>query len=376
MDRRRLQNTPLSSRSGFSLIELLLVVTVLAVLAMLQISRRGSAIQQVRYEDTQNRLGVMRSAILGHQEVSRWSQGNFNGFVADNGRLPTDIQELLSVGDQQASFESVAPIFYAAVDDAGYFANGYPSYYSYGESDFILNKGHRGTYLSGEGRFNQFCDGWGNGAGDTADLDHGWHVDTTTGFEVYSFGIDGAATEPQMASITTNSWMVDLSGAVVRIYNESQADFDFSIAPDLGEYPSHTDPTFRVSLLIYQNHAESNQRWRRIQTAELEAPNLYLDGDGDCWVSDHPAHRYMDLVFPEGTRVPAGEHLILPIVQFNSALGDVPLRPEMVGVPSLTQQICLAAWSGGSFSNVTEGVAQRVRFLPGMSAPKMELQLK
>jgi prepilin-type N-terminal cleavage/methylation domain-containing protein len=137
---------------AFTLIELLVVVFILAAIAASAASVVGEADEQLRYEDTRNRLGAIRRAVLGRGDAV--APGQTSGFAADMGRLPADLGELLEQGAQPAY----------AVDPAT--GVGY---------------GWRGPYLhalpSLASGLVEYPDGWGNvaGGGDEP-RDFGWVV--------------------------------------------------------------------------------------------------------------------------------------------------------------------------------------------------------
>lgn len=76
-------------RGGFTLLELVVVLAILAVVATLATREIGYVQDQGRFETSQRGLDEIKAAILG-QPGSRSSDGamDVNGFVADMGRLP------------------------------------------------------------------------------------------------------------------------------------------------------------------------------------------------------------------------------------------------------------------------------------------------
>ena len=83
---------------GLSLIELLVVVTILSALALSTLALVDNTDDQFRYDDTKIRLEKVRSAILGPQGVAVGNQLVVSGFVADIGRLPNNLEELVERG--------------------------------------------------------------------------------------------------------------------------------------------------------------------------------------------------------------------------------------------------------------------------------------
>jgi prepilin-type N-terminal cleavage/methylation domain-containing protein len=79
-------------RRGFSLVELLVVLTILAVLTTIAVQSTSGVVEQQRFEATQKTLEQVRLAIIGDAQ----STNAVTGFVADMGRLPLSLDELLT----------------------------------------------------------------------------------------------------------------------------------------------------------------------------------------------------------------------------------------------------------------------------------------
>jgi len=145
---------------SLTLIELLLVLTILAALAGSAASFVEEADDQLRYQDTQNRLTSLREGILGRAAAGR---AKHDGFVADLGRLPVTVKELLDPGALPAwQIDPPTLIDLASVPPTG------------------LGYGWRGPYVPSLPRVSgerAYPDGWGNLglSGEPAD-DFGWRV--------------------------------------------------------------------------------------------------------------------------------------------------------------------------------------------------------
>jgi len=196
---------------SFTLIELLLVVFILAAVAATAISVVDHEDQQFRFQETQRRLAAIRTAVVGRPQQVLHGQPQVSGFVADMGRLPKDLQELLDPKAEIGTDPDLKP---------------------YGVSaEFGLGAGWRGPYLqvmpdlSGERRYR---DGWGSaGSGRNS----GWEVDSTgPDFFVQSYGADsapGATTGgvyevdyPPAGTplVKETDYLVDLSKRFVTVY--------------------------------------------------------------------------------------------------------------------------------------------------------------
>ncbi|MFW5693484.1 MAG: type II secretion system protein, partial [Thermoguttaceae bacterium] len=82
-----------------TLVELLVVLTILAILSAVAVFSTETVVRQGRFEATQRTLRAVEEAVLG-PEAFRAEDGNLStsGFVADIGRLPVDLAELWSPG--------------------------------------------------------------------------------------------------------------------------------------------------------------------------------------------------------------------------------------------------------------------------------------
>lgn len=80
---------------GLTLLELLLVVFILSSIALVTVSIVDSADEQLRYEDTRARIELVKKGIIGDPSVTVNNQPLISGFVADIGRLPKSIPELI-----------------------------------------------------------------------------------------------------------------------------------------------------------------------------------------------------------------------------------------------------------------------------------------
>jgi len=86
---------PRGSNDGFSLLELLLVLFIMGLMTATTMLLSEGTEDQSQYDETKRRLDLVKRAIVG--DASRTVNGGpeIGGFVADMGRLPNSIQELL-----------------------------------------------------------------------------------------------------------------------------------------------------------------------------------------------------------------------------------------------------------------------------------------
>jgi len=145
------------SNQGLTLLELLVVVFILSALALSALSFTNNADEQFRFEDTRTRIEKIKTAVIGQPEQTLNGEPAVSGFVADIGRLPNTIQELIE------------PL---SLPDWGF---------DTGTNSGIW-AGWRGPYLTTVTEQNSaekaFRDGWGNPG--NAAADYGWFFEDTT----------------------------------------------------------------------------------------------------------------------------------------------------------------------------------------------------
>lgn len=148
--------------AGFSLLELLMVLTILAVLTGMAVRSLDGVEQQHRYEANLRVMQSIQEGILGSPE-DRAPDGTrtISGFVADMGRLPVELSELWE-NPGAATFD-----VRAATEDPQVFVPG----------------GWRGPYVRLPLDSNTLNDGWGNPL----------TIDTSAGEDpmIWSNGADG-----------------------------------------------------------------------------------------------------------------------------------------------------------------------------------------
>ncbi|MCA9482222.1 MAG: prepilin-type N-terminal cleavage/methylation domain-containing protein [Nitrospina sp.] len=279
-----------SDQSGFTLLELLLVVTLLSVTAFMTLSAVENNTDQVRFEDTRNRLTLIRKAIVGETQPVYNGQRLLSGYVVDNGRLPEVRADLTTQHTDYDTFSLRIPAFdQDPVNGTGLNDATNNSDVTGGSNQ--LFKGYRGGYLTLPPGSNNFNDGWGNGFTGTV---------TATVFPSTTLGKDNVAGgvnlyEPDITdTIEEADWTVDLEGWNVMVQNTR------------GSTVSASGGCFRVSLLVYVNNDNSpadNFNWRRLTS--------------DCVVGDDLVVGNNTMTFPApdavqtSMRIPQGEHLLL-----------------------------------------------------------------
>lgn len=313
---------PGRTQSGFTLLELLLVVFILSALALTATAFVDNQDDQFRFEDTRKRLEMIRRAVLGRTDLVQGGQVIVSGFVADNGVLPTHLDNLTNNANSLVAVDLQIPKFDPQPDAVTGENNG-------GEIDLFaanekLEKGWRVAYLHASPESSgAFRDGWGNKNGLASPAlddarNFGWQLNASTSLTVTSLGKDNkdAANGGGSASfnaeivdtVQSADWSVEIAGLAVRIKSKPGADF-------VGK--------LRASLLVFENRSGA-AKWKRYTTDTVTC----LDGTGNG-LADHdnngvtpevPCPNEATLIFPTGgypggsygsTRVPTGRHLLV-----------------------------------------------------------------
>ncbi len=136
-----------TKQTGFTLVELLVVMLLLVAMASVTIETTSELAFQNRFEVTKDRYEKIRRAIIGRPDVLINGQPDISGFVADVGRLPFALQELLD-----GNFCS----------DTRFFTS---SDCTSGGGTWATTPNWNGPYISSTKAFDDnlaLADGWGN----------------------------------------------------------------------------------------------------------------------------------------------------------------------------------------------------------------------
>jgi prepilin-type N-terminal cleavage/methylation domain-containing protein len=166
------------SQSAFTLIELVVTLLILTMLTTVALRSSSGLQDQARYEQTRERLQMIREAILGDPRKTVNGQAVVSGFVADMGRLPNNIHELLGQGycnnDQTKTTEAACGASWVYLPSYNTFYCTVPGNYTSADCTTAgghwytypgnLGVGWRGPYLQTSQNPNHtdaFTDGWG-----------------------------------------------------------------------------------------------------------------------------------------------------------------------------------------------------------------------
>lgn len=178
-----------SCSRGFTLVELLLVVTILSAVAWMSTSVLMDSSDQLRFDDTRNRLQAIRRSILGDSTRTMNGSPVISGYVADMGALPPSLAALLSREYCSGKPKATTPAACAATPSGTWVSQATHAY----DATHGLWHGWNGPYLTAAELigYPKFQDGWGN---DDGLVNFGWRytLDTSTGdLTIQSYGRDG-----------------------------------------------------------------------------------------------------------------------------------------------------------------------------------------
>lgn len=295
------QTRPYPLSRGFTLIELLVVVAVLSAASLLAFGVFSEDRTQIRYDDTRQRLQVIRRAILGQNGPSTAAEASA-GFVADNGALPTDLATLLQAGSLPT--RAVRPaIFDPKPDDATCANDGSADDITLTDPSAQLVKGHVGDYLGGLAVNGRFRDGWGNVSSADDASNFGWSTifnGTAKTLAITSLGLDNAIGGSDFATdfgltVAANDWLLPISGWSVIVRNSRSSDIPAG--------------KLSLSLLVFLNNTGGVQ-WLRYATVSLPC----LGTGNGCTAS--AAMPFTDGCKPGESvgnkgRIPQGRHLLV-----------------------------------------------------------------
>lgn len=194
--RFRLQATGMTTfgravQSGFTLLEMVLVLFLIGLMASATLMLTENVEDQAKYDETKRRMEMMRKAIVGDPTRTINGGPEISGFVADMGRLPLCIAELIEPGVENLPVEN--PKKYASPCDASEIVEWHI------DASTGLGFGWYGPYIQVLPERNgnlRFRDGYGNT--DASDPQNsGWsYLADTSNARVQSFGFDGSALYP------------------------------------------------------------------------------------------------------------------------------------------------------------------------------------
>ena len=271
-----------SSQRGFTLLELLVVVAIMAALSVSLVDIVQYQDNQQRFELTRTRLETLRFAIFGdhYLQPSIQYEGIHNrvqlGYLVDNGRLPEDLGGLLTIPVNHSEYDLLEPIFdqspfvddncseldqvnnvIGRVDDGAATDDLRVVRITEGFPVKRLAKGYRNSYLPLQAGSEEFLDGWGNA----------FNVNVQDNTLIESFGSDGTVGESMVAENEPN-YSVDTKITIGDVDWQQRFDkwrITVSFPVDGGSVGTKD---YGASILLFENpDADGDMNWRRISTA-------------------------------------------------------------------------------------------------------------
>lgn len=273
---------------GFTLLEMLVVIGLLGVVAMAATTLIIDTGEEKRKDATEKNWDAIRKAIVGDSTLSLNGSPNLSGYVADMGRLPNNIKELISQGAQPNWTEFNIDPSGTAVGLSG-----------------TLHAGWRGPYLYTAGSA-EFRDGWRNKDADAAEdaVNFGWNVilaDDTgtqvfTGVSATSIAVQSLADGNQVGGA---EYGVDFPQAGVNAVNDDDWQANYAnIVFDLKFTSiSGTLPSTPLELAIYY-----------IDDAAIDTESVQFNYSGATGVSVTGTHTQQVVMPTGGVGLPMGRY--------------------------------------------------------------------
>ena len=86
----------LRDRSGFTLIEVLMVVLIITIMAVVSITVLPDTINESKFNQTIEKMNQIRNAMIGNPEIREGTTRTSFGYLGDVGAIPTLITDLLT----------------------------------------------------------------------------------------------------------------------------------------------------------------------------------------------------------------------------------------------------------------------------------------
>lgn len=231
-------NQLLKAQQGMTLIELTVVLLILTTLATVALRSTTNLVEQARWEQTKKRYEEIKKSIIGNPDLAINGQPDISGFVADMGRLPVNIKELLVQNYCGIDYTETVPgtcgVTWVAnpgsfIDCSDGVSVDEVTCLGAGETWHSIRSGWNGPYLISSENSEQedaFVDGWANLPTVVTDLNYGWVYTPNGGpppisLNLQSSGcascdlVDYTNPYPTIAqAIAQDEWRMDISPSI------------------------------------------------------------------------------------------------------------------------------------------------------------------
>lgn len=282
-----------SNQSGFTLLELVLVMFIIALVASTPLLFIDEQDQQLRYEETKEKIRLIKNALL-HQKTYR-DMPLYSGFIIDNGVLPSaSTADLLSDSDNWSKnwlTNNVIHPYFEITSKSGQL------------SLFSIRKGHFGPYINNYiDSDGVIKDSWGNEFNLVVGNSEGG---STASLAIMASPPSTSAYPEITTSIDAREWQITLADLNINI-----------LSANTSEASSHV-----VALLVFRNQTASaeSDNWSTYHfTADIPAAVTDVSGGllslgrfsskSAVWYRDGEESTPLTA---STTYIPAGEHLLI-----------------------------------------------------------------
>ena len=287
-------------QSGFTLLEMLLVITLLAATAGLGLATYADADGSARDAETSRKLALIEQGIVGIQAPAFGGEVRLSGFVADMGRLPTSMDELLAQVDPNV-LPAATLIPYGLRDiayDASPQADGLQNSALPTMPPKLAKQTAAGLRQQVQTGINgTLRDGWGNALIFSVNANE---------LNIISTGRDAAISGGDDQTLSIKNWQVNLAAWPITLKNNASSPHNL-----------------KAVLLSHEGLANGAAQWRQRSSTELSV----AAGESQT----------LSLSLPTSTianQVALGRHLLL-LIQDNQPVAQrwVDLYPGVLPAP-------------------------------------------
>lgn len=331
---------PSVSSKGFSLLELLLVLFIMGLMTATTMLMTGGVEDQAKYDETKRRMELIKRAIVGDPTRTVNGGPEISGFVADMGRLPGCMSELITPGVEKTP--NTDPKTYDS-PCGGSPAQVITAWHE--DTTSNLWGGWRGPYIStisDSDGVSRFRDGWNNNfnaSNPTSDAkNYGWVWDDASVSGVLSLQSWSA----DLAATTADDFPQPVSGVVpalvveddylandtmtIRLFNESamsavavpgiEVKLDYisngvasSGVATLTPATSSVNPNVTLDIPFTMPVATQKMGIKRLQVVCTADGKLF---DGQCGRAVNPVASPQFITMPPRTQLPTIRWSIAP----------------------------------------------------------------